>query len=89
MSQIRRSPQVIWDMIDGVMVLCHTESNEFFELNQTGAIVWSVCDERGLEDVVERIREAYPNEDHDRLTTDVRDLILSLEEASLLEAQID
>jgi len=87
MSRIRRSPQVIWDVVDGVMVLCHTDSAEFFELNPTGAIVWSVCDENIIDDVVERLQEAYPSEDHERLTADVWDLIRSLQEAGLVQLQ--
>ena len=87
MSKIRRKPQVIWDEVDGVMVLCHTDSAEFFELNSTGAVIWSVCDGRTTDEVVNQLREAYPEKERQRLAADVRSLIRSLEEAGLVEIQ--
>jgi Tfp pilus assembly pilus retraction ATPase PilT len=89
MSMLRRNPQVIWDVVDGVMVLCHTASNAFFELNQTGALVWSMCDESAVEAIVEHLRGAYPHEDRDQVAIDVRNIILALEEARLLEVGSD
>jgi len=88
-SKIRRDPQVIWDEVDGVLVLCHTDSAEFFELNPTGAVVWSVCEGRTTDEVVNQLREAYPNQEGQRLAVDVRSLIRSLEEAGLVEIKRD
>jgi hypothetical protein len=89
MSIPRHNPQVIWDVVDGVMVLCHTASNTFFELNQTGALVWSMCDGSAVAAVIERLRAAYPHEDRDQVAIDVRNIILALEEARLLEVGND
>jgi hypothetical protein len=89
MRTIRHNPQVIWDVVDGVLVLCHTASNAFFELNQTGALVWRMCDGSAVEAIVERLRAAYPHEDRDQVTIDVGNIILALEEARLLEVGSD
>jgi hypothetical protein len=89
MRTIRHNPQVIWDVVDGVMVLCHTASNAFFELNQTGALVWRLCDGSAVEAVVERLRAAYPYEDRDQVALDIQTIILALEEARLVEVGRD
>lgn len=89
MNRISRNPLVIWDVVDGQTVLCHTDSAEFSQLNPTGALVWSVCEDVTIEDIVERLQAVYHNEDRERLAADVRSFILSLEEAGLLEIRND
>ncbi len=89
MNTIRRNGQVFWDVVDGVMVLCDTDSTEFFHLNPTGALVWEACNGLSLDDVVGRLQAAYPNEDRERLTKDVAEMIRSLEKAGLVAIRDD
>ena len=89
MNRIRRSPLVIWDVVDGQTVLCHTDSAEFFQLSPTGAFVWSACDDGTIETIVEFLQAIYPNEDRERLETDVQSFVLFLEKAGLVEVRND
>jgi Coenzyme PQQ synthesis protein D (PqqD) len=88
-KQIKRNFQVIWDIVDGAMVLCNTDCAEFFELNSTGAIVWKICDGCTTNDIVQHLQEVYPDEDHQQLASDVKKLISSFNEAGLLEFRIN
>ena len=60
MTRIIRNPRVIWDVVDGVMTLCHLGSTEIYSLNETGAAVWEACDDTP-EAILSRVREQYPD----------------------------
>ena len=83
---MKRNPQVIWDVVDDVMVLCHTGSGEFFDLNETAAFLWSICEDRSMEDLMQSLRAEYPDVDGELIDADCRELIASLEENDFLEA---
>ena len=78
--------EVISDVVDGVMTLCHTGSVEYFRLNETGALIWSACLERASTDViVERLAAEYPDTSVDTLRGEVSEFLSSLVEAGLIE----
>jgi hypothetical protein len=83
---MKRNPQVVWDVVDGVMVLFHTGAGEFFDLNFTAAFVWSACEDCSMEDLMQSLREEYPEVDRELIEADCRELIASLEENGLLIA---
>ena len=82
---MKRNPNVVWDVVDGVTVLCHTGSGDLFDLNVTAAFVWTTCERRSIQDLVEALREEYPDVSREILEADCRDLIASFEENDLLE----
>jgi len=84
---VRHNPLVIWDVVDGEMTLCHTDSGEIFELTETGALIWRACDRSSLETIVESLRKTYCDEDPEKLSKDACGFIRVLEQAGLLEVE--
>ena len=87
MIRIKHNPQVIWDMVDGVMVLYKVDSAELFELNDTGGVMWRVCDEDTLEEAVRRVHQIYPDQDLREIDATVRNFFQSLEAVGLISVQ--
>lgn len=85
--KIKRNPSVIWDVVDEVLVLCNTESNEFFNINKTGAVVWGLCEERPIDEAVKRVHEVYPEQEIEIIAEHVRDFIRSLEASGVISIQ--
>ncbi len=82
----RRHQEVIWDRdVDGAMLLCHTERVEFFKLNDTGALIWELCDGRTIEEIIAEMFARYPMADSNTIVGMVRDYIPLLEKDGLLE----
>jgi hypothetical protein len=86
MTRIIRNPRVIWDVVDGVMTLCHLGSTEIYSLNETGAAVWEACDDTP-EAILSRVREQYPDQASETIDATVRDFLSALETASLILLQ--
>ncbi len=82
---ISHNPEVIWDRVDGTMWLCHTGTGQFFRLNAVAAVIWEACERSSMEAVVDYLQSIYPQEELSELATSVKDLVVSLEEANLLE----
>lgn len=87
MRKIIRNPQVISDEVDGTRMLCHTGFVEFFRLNATGAQIWDICEGHDVDNVVKRLIEIYPGEEHDYLTQEAQRFVSSMEAAGLVEIQ--
>jgi hypothetical protein len=85
MSRLRRNTDVIWDVVDGITVLCETNSTRFFHLNATAALVWDACEDGTVDAITRRVSAAYPNEDYQRLTADVHACVEALRKAGLLQ----
>jgi hypothetical protein len=58
---------------------------EFFKVNQTGAVIWELCDGRTLGELIEAVCARYPTADGERIATLVRDYIPILEKEGLLD----
>lgn len=86
---LRRNEQVIWDVIDGTTALCHTEKVEFFRMNDTGAVIWELCNDCTMEELIEAVCVRYPTADRERLASLVRDYIPVLEKEGLIETFLD
>ena len=74
----RRSPKILWRMVDGDAVLFHEDDGRAFALNETAALVWRMCDgRRSLADLSSRVAERSGFEDartHDMVTALVEKL---------------
>jgi hypothetical protein len=85
MKTFSHNPEIIFDDVDGVLTLCDTGTSEFFKLNEVGSMIWRVCDEeKKLGEIVDRIREAYPEESPELLWREVDEFVVELAEAGLL-----
>lgn len=87
--RIKRNPCVIWDVVDDVLVLCNTESTEFFHFNTTGALVWELCEEWPIDEAVKRVHQVYHEQEVDLIATHIHDFIRSLESSGLIVTQED
>jgi Coenzyme PQQ synthesis protein D (PqqD) len=60
---------------------------ETFQLNETGALVWQLCDgSRTVEEISAAIADDY-DEDPERICADVGELVVELVAARLLHAE--
>lgn len=87
MSKLTRHPHVIWDLVDGEMVLCHTDSNEFFQTDSIGGQIWENFEEHTIVQMADLIHASHPNSDYKQLRAEIQQFIISLEAAGLLERQ--
>ncbi|SEG96045.1 Coenzyme PQQ synthesis protein D (PqqD) [Nonomuraea solani] len=83
MSYVRH-PQVLWDDVDGQLVLCHTETAQYYELNPMGEKLWRACDGIDLEAMTRLLAETHPEVDLASLAGDVRSYVATLLEENLL-----
>jgi Coenzyme PQQ synthesis protein D (PqqD) len=81
-----KSPEVIFDMVDGAMTLCETRRVEFFRLNETGSLIWSACGPNATSaELTERLAEVYVEESWDSLHSAVTDFLNQLASNGLLK----
>jgi len=83
-TQVVRNQDVIWDRVDGLLVLCHTGTGEFFRLNETGAFIWELCEQQTLEEIIKDIQRKYPAESFAHISAAVNEYILALRVQDLL-----
>jgi len=83
-TRLSRNPDVIWDRVDGSVLLCHTRTGEFFRLNETGAQIWDLCEGGSPDDLLERLARSYPDEPRDRLAAATTHYLAELRENHLL-----
>ena len=83
---LRHHDAVISDRVDGIPMLCHTETAEFFQLNDTGGLIWDLSDGRTVPEIVEALCARYPGADGTRIAGLVQDYVLVLENQGLLRA---
>jgi hypothetical protein len=66
----------MWDVVDGVTVVCDIETGEIFEMNPTAALIWTLCgDQYEVDGIVERVQMVYPNEEPSRIRRDVEEAL--------------
>jgi hypothetical protein len=83
---LRRNDAVIWDRVDGATLLCHTGRVEFFKLNDTGALIWGLCDGRTAGEIVEALCRHYPDANRELIQGFVLDYLSALDKEGLLAA---
>ena len=73
--------------LDGEIVLFHPTHNTVIHINQTGALVWELCDSlRTLGEIVELLSAAYP-ESREQIAEDVPQTIQKLVRQGALEVK--
>lgn len=73
--------------LDGETVLLHPARNIIIHLNQTGALVWKLCDcSRTVDEIIELLSAAYP-EAREHITMDVPETIQELVKKGALEPE--
>ena len=64
--------------LDGEVVLLHPTNNTILHINQTGALVWQLCNGiRSVTDIIILLSEAYP-ESRWQIEADVPKIIVEL-----------
>ena len=75
----------ILEHIDGEITVYHPTLTTAVYLNETGALIWELCDgKRTISDIIELLGEQYP-ESRTQIETDVKALIGQLVERSIGE----
>ena len=73
--------------LDGEFVLLHPIQNTIIHLNQTGALVWGLCDNlRSVEEIIGILSAAYPDA-HKQIAVDVPETIQELIKQGALELE--
>lgn len=78
MTSIDRAPGVFWEIVDGQTVLCDVVSGELYKLNSVAAFLWDGCKTTTVEALITRLAAAFPNEDIERLTSDISRFVDSM-----------
>ena len=73
------------ERLDGEVTVYHPTLTTAVYLNETGALIWELCDgERTISDIIEILSQQYP-ESGAQIETDVKDLIPQLIEHNIAE----
>jgi Coenzyme PQQ synthesis protein D (PqqD) len=84
MMRVTRAPGVFWDVVDGQTVVCDVGSGELYKLNDIAAFLWDACDDTSVESLTARLAAAFPDQDTERLATDIRSFVGSMRDKGLL-----
>ncbi len=80
---LRRHPDVAWQTIGDEAVLMSLAEGRVLGLNPTGALVWSLVEERDEDGLVAAVMERFAA-DHERAREDVRGFVSLLRERGLV-----
>ena len=80
---LRRHPDVAWQTIGDEAVLMSLAEGRVLGLNPTGALVWSLVEERDEDDLVAAVVEKFAA-DRERAREDVRGFVSLLRERGLV-----
>ena len=73
------------ERLDGEVTVYHPTLTTAVYLNETGALIWELCDgERTISNIIEILSHQYP-ESGAQIETDVKDLIAQLIEHNIAE----
>lgn len=68
------------ERIDGEITVYHPTLTTSVYLNETGALIWELCNgKRSVADIISILSEIYP-ESADQIETDVKDVVIKLVE---------
>ncbi|NRD90034.1 PqqD family protein [Sphingopyxis sp. BSNA05] len=74
-QNIKINPDVIYQEVEGEVVLLNTESEKYFGLDYVGAKFWAIASETGnVNEIITRMYDIFDVE-RDRLTNDINILI--------------
>jgi len=80
---LRRNPEIAWQMIGDEAVVMNLAGARVLGLNPTGALVWSLLEERDEQGLAEAVAERFAI-DADAARDDVRAFLELLRERGLL-----
>lgn len=84
MKNISVSPNVLFNELDGEVVLLDLDTEQYFGLDDIGSAMWLLIEEHKNQDrVVEEICKAY-DVDKAKATRDVENLLAQLADANLV-----
>lgn len=86
MSQYARREGEMSVELGGETVLVDTLSGQYFRLNTTGTLIWTLLDRASSIDELAQQVHAHPEVDADVLRADLAELLASLEEQQLVVA---
>lgn len=77
---------VVFQRVSDGAILLSTAEEVYYGLNEVGAQVWErLSDEEGLEEIIEALRERYPDVDAERIRSDVEEVVEELTREGLVE----
>jgi|APSaa5957512535_1039671.scaffolds.fasta_scaffold07530_4 hypothetical protein len=83
----QRKPGVYTQQMDDQVFLADPDTNVLFHLDPVGSAVWRLLEQPiSIENIVDLLREAFPDEDADKVTSDVSVLFKQLSDSGLIIA---
>lgn len=84
----RALPTIAWTKLPDGAVLFSPESEVYYAMNQVGALIWELLDERDLDmdSLCLAVREHFPDGTIDQIRDDVAELLKQLEQNGLVAA---
>ena len=83
-SVLSRAGDIIWDEVDGRIVICDTTKSVFFELNSSAGLLWHAAEARTFGEIKDYLRMIYPKVDVAVIEADVRNLLTEFLTSGLL-----
>ena len=81
----RHVPGYQMELLDGEMVLLHPASLKIVHSNESGALVWELCDgQRTVADIIQLLSQAYPDS-ASQIGGDVREILQTLAQHGAIE----
>ena len=75
---VRLQPDYLLERIDNEITVYHPTLTTSFFLNETGALIWALCDgTRSVAEIIRTLGALYP-ESRAQFATDVTDLVTAL-----------
>jgi coenzyme PQQ biosynthesis protein PqqD len=75
---VRLQPDYLLERIDNEITVYHPTLTTSFFLNETGALIWALCDgTRSVAEIIRSLGDLYP-ESREQIATDVTDLVTAL-----------
>lgn len=81
----RRNPVIVFQKVEDRLMMMNPERAEFVTLTATGAEVWQALATPGsCDDIVERLRDEYPDADPEQMRADIDVFLGKLEAAGAI-----
>ncbi|MEH6660034.1 MAG: PqqD family protein [Parasphingorhabdus sp.] len=88
-QNIKINPDVIYQEVEGEVVLLNTESEKYFGLDSVGAKFWAIASETGnVNEIITRMYDIFDVE-RDRLTNDINILIKKMIDGGVLSGSAE
>jgi len=90
MGVLRRSPNVLYDLLDERAVLIDAQGTELITLNRVGTVVWQALDgERSPVQIADELAGLFEDVDRRRISTDVEAFLDELRRLGLVAEASD